>query len=101
VTTLKRQIAPIFRAIVVVAALAAVLALSTASLLPAHLHNGSAAARCEVCFTAHATACEEPSFQPVPVPQVQGRTTLLLPVSDYQPLSRKSSRSRGPPSFAL
>jgi len=101
VKTLNRQIARLLRALVVITALVAVLTVSTASSLPSHLHSGSAAARCDVCFTAHTAAYEAPSSHPVPIPQMQGRTTLLLPVSNYQPLSRKSSRSRGPPSLAM
>ncbi|HWE48487.1 MAG TPA: hypothetical protein VG273_01785 [Bryobacteraceae bacterium] len=105
-TTLKRQIARRFtrllRACVVITALAAMLAISTASTLPDHWHRGSAAARCDVCFAAHTAAGEAPSIHPVPVPLLQGRLPLLLPVSTYQPASQKSFRSRGPPStFAL
>jgi hypothetical protein len=89
------------RALIVVAALAAVLTVSIASSGPAHFHTGSAANRCDLCFTAHTTVYDAPVVQALPLPEIQGRAILLLPSSNYQPLSRQSSRSRGPPVFAL
>jgi hypothetical protein len=74
---------------------------SSAALLPAHFHTGSAAARCDVCFTAHTTAYETAVVQSLPLPVLQGQATLLLPVFSYRPFSRQSSRSRGPPELAL
>ena len=96
-TTPDRQIARLPRASILIAVLAALLAVAVASTLPAHLHTGSAAARCDLCFTAHNTVYESPAVQPLPLPEMQGLATLLLPFCGYEPLSRRSWRSRGPP----
>ena len=85
---------------VLLLAILATLGVSFASASPAHSHLNSSARGCDICLTAHLAADETPAIQPVNGPVLLGRTTLELPLVNYQPYAGQPCCSRGPPSFS-
>lgn len=91
----------LFRTIVLMLGLVAMLGIATISASPAHSHLTSSADKCDICFTAHFSAVETPIIAPFHAPDVEEHAALVLAVSAYQALAAAPSFSRGPPPSSL
>lgn len=80
-------------------ALAGLVGVSVASAAPAHGHINSPGSACSICFVAHLSALEPVTSQAICALEFRGRAVLPLCASSYDPLFRKTSLSRGPPSL--
>jgi len=87
------------RILALVLALAGLVGVSAASASPAHGHINAPGNGCSICFVAHLSALEPVTSQGLCALEFRGRAALPLCDSSYDPLFRKTSLSRGPPSL--
>jgi len=86
------------RMLALVLAMAGLVGVSAASASPAHGHINAPGNACSICFVAHLSAIEPVTSQGICALEFRGRAALPLCDSNYEPLFRKTSLSRGPPS---
>jgi len=86
------------RILALVLAMAALLGVSAASASPAHGHIKAPGNECNICFVAHLSALQPVTSQGICALEFRGRAAVPLCDSSYDPLFRKTSLSRGPPS---
>jgi len=85
------------RILALVLALASLVGVSAASASPAHGHIGAPNSGCSLCFVAHLSALEPVTSHAICALEFRGRAALPLSDSNYDPVFRKTSLSRGPP----
>lgn len=78
--------------------LAGLFGASVASASPDHWHARTPARECSICFVAHLSALEPVTSHAICELEFRGLAAFLLCDSTYDPLFRKTSLSRGPPS---
>jgi len=86
------------RILALMLALAGLTGVSVASASPAHGHINTSGSECSICFVAHLSALEPVTFHAICALEFRGCAAVPLCDSSYDPLFRKTSLSRGPPS---
>lgn len=97
-TETRPKLRSAIRILALALALVGLLGVSVASASPAHEHINAPGTGCSICFVAHLSALEPATSHAICTLEFRGRAALPLCDSSYDPLFRKTSLSRGPPS---
>jgi hypothetical protein len=86
------------RTLALLLALAGLFGISVASASSAHEHVNNPARGCSICFAAHLSIAQPIASGALSAPEFGDRAAVPLFDSSYDPLCRKTSLTRGPPS---